>query len=275
MDQRGFAKIIIIVIVVMLVGAGVYFVLNRQLSLSLPSSEITNFEECARAGYTVGESYPRQCWTPDGKHFVEAIKQGLPPTPGPVTISGEITCLPKKGSGQQTMECALGLRGADGRHYGLKNLFQHDPEYKLSQPGLHVKVSGVFNPEEISGPDGNKYDVVGTIDVTSIKEVVDGGRVNENDIVSRKKDLIESEYPEFKSFEDQKSFAGQSIKVVEDDNDHYFAYVVRGSGLPIIRASCFRVDKSSRVFKVGEFPYPADSYAGYRDINPKNCSGIK
>ncbi len=169
--KKGFINIIIVMIVVVLAGAGAYFVLNRQLSSPSPSREITNFEECARAGYPVGESYPRQCWTPDGKHFVEEIGQSPLPAQGPVTISGEITCLPKSGSAQQTLECAVGLKGLDGWHYGLKNLFQHDPEYKFSVGGLRVEVSGIFNPEEIRGPDGNKYDVVGVIDVTSIKKI--------------------------------------------------------------------------------------------------------
>ena len=95
------------------------------------------------------------------------------PTAGPITVNGEITCLPKKGTGPQTMECAIGLRGLDGRHYGLKNLFKLDPEYKFSAAGLRVEVSGSFNPEEMQGPDGNTYDVVGIIDVTSIREVKD------------------------------------------------------------------------------------------------------
>ena|SRR3989344_2512281 len=34
---------------------------------------ITNFEECAAAGNPVMESYPRQCNTPDGGHFVEVL----------------------------------------------------------------------------------------------------------------------------------------------------------------------------------------------------------
>lgn len=122
----------------------------------------------------MGESYPRQCWTPDGKHFVEDTTKGPLPIPGPITVSGEITCLPKKGSGAQTMECAIGLKALDGRHYGLKNLFQHDPRYKFSVGGLRVEVSGTFSSEEMKGPDGNKYDVVGIIDITSIKETTDG-----------------------------------------------------------------------------------------------------
>ena len=83
-----------------------------------------------------------------------------------------MTCLTKTGQGSQTLECATGLKGTDGRHYGLKNLFKLDPEYKFSVGGLRVKVSGTFSPEEIKGPDGNKYDVVGVIDVASIKEDV-------------------------------------------------------------------------------------------------------
>jgi hypothetical protein len=34
---------------------------------------ITNFLECEAAGYTVMESYPRQCRTADGQNFVEDI----------------------------------------------------------------------------------------------------------------------------------------------------------------------------------------------------------
>ena len=37
------------------------------------SSSVTNFKECVSAGNPVMESYPRQCQTADGKHFVEKI----------------------------------------------------------------------------------------------------------------------------------------------------------------------------------------------------------
>lgn len=158
----------IIAVMIILAGVGIYFGLNWQSVL--PSDKITNFEECARAGNPVGESYPRQCWTPDGRHFIEEIEQGLPPA-GPITISGEITCLPKIGQGAQTLECAIGLKGADSQYYGLKNLFKFDPEYKFSRGGLRVEVSGTFSFEEMKGPDGNKYNIVGVIDVASIKEI--------------------------------------------------------------------------------------------------------
>jgi hypothetical protein len=86
---------------------------------------------------------------------------------------------------------------------------------------------------------------------------------------------IESAYPEFKDFENQESSAGQSVKSEADDGDYYFAYIVLGSGLPIAEATCFRVDQGGRVFMIGVFPDPVDSYVGYRDVDPRNCRGIK
>ena len=38
-----------------------------------PDASIDNFNDCVAAGYPVMESYPRQCRTPGGKHFVEDI----------------------------------------------------------------------------------------------------------------------------------------------------------------------------------------------------------
>jgi len=95
------------------------------------------------------------------------------------------------------------------------------------------------------------------------------------DLVALSRNAIETAYPELKDFENQKSFAGKSVKSEVDEGDHYFAYIVHGSGLPIAEATCFRVDRVGRVFKIGVFPDPVDSYAGYRDINPRSCRGIK
>jgi hypothetical protein len=94
-------------------------------------------------------------------------------------------------------------------------------------------------------------------------------------LVALSRNTIETAYPEFKDFENQKSFAGKSVKSEVDEGDYYFAYIVHGSGLPIAEATCFRVDRVGRVFEIGVFPDPVDSYAGYRDVNPRNCRGIK
>ena len=95
------------------------------------------------------------------------------------------------------------------------------------------------------------------------------------DLVALSRNAAETAYPEFKDFENQESFAGHSVKSEVDDGDYYFAYMVLGSGLPIAKATCFRVDRTGRVFEIGLFPDPVDSYAGYRDINPRDCKGIK
>ena len=97
----------------------------------------------------------------------------------------------------------------------------------------------------------------------------------QRDLVTLRRNAIETAYPKFKDFENQKSFAGQSVKSEVDDGDYYFAYIIHGSGLPIAQATCFRVDRVGRVFETGVFPDPVDSYAGYQDINPRNCRGVK
>lgn len=148
----------VVIIVILLVG---FFALNSR-------RQILSFEDCAAAGYPVGESYPRQCWTPDGKHFAEKI-EGTP-SPEPITITGKISCLPKVGDGPQTLECALGLLGDDGNYYGLKNLSEVDPNYMLTSANIKLEVTGTLVDEEMKGPDGNLYDIVGTIEVASAKE---------------------------------------------------------------------------------------------------------
>ena len=95
------------------------------------------------------------------------------------------------------------------------------------------------------------------------------------DIVQRKKEAIEKAYPDFKGFEENSSFAGTSVKEEEYNSDHYFVYIVNGSGIPIALGTCFKVDRMFRVYKIGEFPDPLDSYIGYTDIDPITCRGIK
>ncbi|MCH8945837.1 MAG: hypothetical protein IIA85_02855 [Nanoarchaeota archaeon] len=66
MKKQNYRKVMIIVIILAVVIFLVIISFYKE-------SKISNFEECAAAGYPVGESYPRQCWTPGGKHFVEDI----------------------------------------------------------------------------------------------------------------------------------------------------------------------------------------------------------
>lgn len=48
---------------------------------------ITTFEECAAAGNAVMESYPRQCNTPDGRHFVEDLGDGSVSSEAPISAN--------------------------------------------------------------------------------------------------------------------------------------------------------------------------------------------
>jgi len=119
----------IIIVVIIFIGLGVYFALN-----------------------------------------IEEVEQYTPAT-GPITISGELACLPKIITRRdQTAECIRGLKGTDGRYYGLRSLFdliEMDQRNRFLKAGLQFEISGTFSPEEIIGPDGNKYDIVGVIDVVS------------------------------------------------------------------------------------------------------------
>ncbi len=53
---------------------------------------ISSFDECAAAGNPVLESYPRQCNTLDGQHFVEDVKDDNATAGGGNTQAGEVAC---------------------------------------------------------------------------------------------------------------------------------------------------------------------------------------
>ncbi len=145
MNNKGIVSttmLAVIVLVLVLVGAGTYFLLNK--------------DGASPSGNPIATSTPITPTPPPG-------------TSAPINITGEITCLPKKGSGPQTLECAIGLKGNNGLYYGLKNLSLY-PNFAIST-GTMVEVSGNFMAEEMFGPGNSRYDIAGTIDITSIKEV--------------------------------------------------------------------------------------------------------
>jgi len=61
--------IVFLVLLAFAIGGSVFILSDSK---SKPPT-ITNFEECAAAGNTVMESYPRQCAVPGGETFVEDI----------------------------------------------------------------------------------------------------------------------------------------------------------------------------------------------------------
>ena len=58
--------------------SGAYLLIERPDCIFGPKEIfVSNFEECAAAGYLILESYPRQCKTPQGKSFTENIGNEL------------------------------------------------------------------------------------------------------------------------------------------------------------------------------------------------------
>lgn len=68
--RKKMKKTIMLLTVIIIIGVSLLFFKNNG-----EEKQITNFEECAAAGYPVMESYPRQCRTPNGTLFKEETKE--------------------------------------------------------------------------------------------------------------------------------------------------------------------------------------------------------
>jgi uncharacterized membrane protein len=64
-------KIIAILFFLVAAFAIIFLALYPSLKKSNQQASVTNFQQCAAAGYPVMQSYPRECTLPDGKFFVE------------------------------------------------------------------------------------------------------------------------------------------------------------------------------------------------------------
>jgi len=135
-------KVFIILIVVLIASVGMYFVWFEKHTLYFPNNPT--------------EIIPN--------NPTEIIA-------GPITERGVITCIPKIGTGPQTMECALGLKNTEGIYYGLRYLSDYDENFTLVSHEIIVEITGTLIGEEMFGPDGKKYDTAGTIEIESISEI--------------------------------------------------------------------------------------------------------
>ncbi len=94
-------RIFLLVAAIVLIGAGMVYYYG-SLRPGATTAAISSFADCA-ARYPIQETYPAQCTTPDGRHFVQDIGNVLEkdnlirlnsPQPGdtvksPLTVSGE------------------------------------------------------------------------------------------------------------------------------------------------------------------------------------------
>lgn len=80
----------------------------------------------------------------------------------PGEYGGKIVCLPKKGDGPHTLECAMGLQADDGKFYALKN----------AQLGSISTDAKVAVKGKLAAPSPTStYDIAGEIAVEEIREI--------------------------------------------------------------------------------------------------------
>ncbi len=84
-----------------------------------------------------------------------------PPKKEAVSVEGEVVCLPHKDNNtQHTLECAVGIKTAEEKHYGLST---NDSTSPLTMGvGKKAKVNGTLEPAG-----DTKYDIKGIIAVES------------------------------------------------------------------------------------------------------------
>lgn len=70
--------IVSLILAIIILGGIGYWIYNSSDTVTeVPT--VTNFDECAAAGYPVTQSYPRQCRTPEGDVFTETVAPVTPP----------------------------------------------------------------------------------------------------------------------------------------------------------------------------------------------------
>jgi len=152
MDKKWISAAAVTLAVVIVVAAGAYLLGFRRASFRTsqpfsPSSAVPS------ASVSVSP-------TPvPGKSPVTGVQK----TPELFGISGQIDCLPSRGNGSQTAECAIGLRSNAGDYYGLLGLAQEDIVSGKWTTGVRVVVIGDLQPAP-----GSKYAVAGTISIRTI-----------------------------------------------------------------------------------------------------------
>jgi polyisoprenoid-binding protein YceI len=77
------------------------------------------------------------------------------PTYADVTIKGESTCLPHKGDGPHTMECAQGIKTTSGAYYGIDGVVNRNDNDNS------IEVTGTLQPAAVD----TTYETAGTIKV--------------------------------------------------------------------------------------------------------------
>ncbi len=76
MKENNKMAIWTVVGVIVLAALGYWIYLTQKSPEEDVALFVSNFEECEAAGYSIMESYPRQCRTPGGTSYTEDISEG-------------------------------------------------------------------------------------------------------------------------------------------------------------------------------------------------------
>jgi hypothetical protein len=145
-----------VVVLLLIAAVGGYVLLEKQ-----KVAAVNSFAECQAAGYPIMESFPEQCMTPDKRSFTNTVQ------PQSMEVTGEFVCLPHRDTGgEQTLECALGLKADDGTHYGLQDTDSQYSNVSGVGTGKRVKVTGKFTPKN-----DTKYNSAGVLTVESLEQL--------------------------------------------------------------------------------------------------------
>ncbi len=71
-----------------------------------------------------------------------------------------------------------------------------------------------------------------------------------SDTYNSKLGKLLAEYPEYKDWENQESFAGKSYFYTLDTENFYFAFITNGSGVYLADVKCYKVDKDNKVSQI-------------------------
>ena len=159
-----------LLLLVILLGAGGYFLLNNQkmyspVPIPLPQGHVCEPDSMVCEDGTVLKRQGPNCDFPPCPSTSATFPVSASAPGEDITISGEMICLPHRNTdGPQTLECAMGLKADNGNNYSLD-----DPGWKYLigvGGGAKVRITGKLSKKQDS-----KYDSEGIITIQSLVKI--------------------------------------------------------------------------------------------------------
>ncbi len=136
--------------------------MGKQATLPTSSATILSFADCAKAGYPVMESYPRQCRTPDGRLFAEELPEKITYTnasadnimvelPFPGAVVGKTFSVIGKARGPWFFEASFPVEVLDKNNQSLAKGIAHAQSDWMTSDFVSFKADLTI-PESYIGP---------------------------------------------------------------------------------------------------------------------------